>query len=169
MKTRNKKEQELKKSEELFSKSEGILFIDISQIPTKFINKFRQELKTNLNQLLVIKKRLFNIGLKKNKINLDLSSIKNSFGIIFLENIETGIQQSYKFLKNLEKEKILKSVNEKIFLAFNLKQQKEMSKDEIILIGNLPSREVALAQLMGMISSPLRSLMYVLQEKSKRS
>lgn len=169
MKTRKKKEQELKKSEELFSKSEGILFIDISQIPTKFINKFRQELKTNLNQLLVIKKRLFNIGLKKNKINLDLSNIKNSFGIIFLNNVENGIQQSYKFLKNLEKEKILNSINEKIFLAFNLKQQKEISKDEIILIGNLPSREVALAQLIGMISSPLRSLIYVLQEKSKRS
>lgn len=169
MKTKTKKQSELNQAKQLLSKSEGLLFIDISKIPTKFINKLRQELKSNLNQLLVIKKRLFNIGLKNNKINLDLSNIKKSFGIVFLNNIESGIQQTYKFLKNLEKEKIFESVNEKIFLGFNLKQQKELQKDEIILIGNLPSREVALSQLIGMISTPLRSLMYILQEKSKRS
>ncbi|MCS6789097.1 MAG: 50S ribosomal protein L10 [Patescibacteria group bacterium] len=169
MKTKNKKENELKKAEELISKSEGLIFIDISKIPTKFINKLRQELKNNLNQLLVIKKRLFNIGLKNKKIHIDLSNIKNSFGVIFVNNIESGISQVYKFLKNLEKEKIFDSTSEKIFFGFNIKQQKELNKQEVIQIGTLPSREVALGQLLGMISTPLRSLMYILQEKAKRS
>jgi ribosomal protein L10 len=169
MKTREKKEKELKQAEELINNSEGIVFIDISKIPTHFINKLRQELKSNFGHLLVIKKRLLAVGLKNKKINLDLSNLKNSFGAIFISNIESGIQTFYKFFKNLEKEKILESVSNKILLGFNLKENKNITKEEVISLGNLPPREIALAQLLGMISTPIRSLMYILQEKSKRS
>ncbi|MGC8775941.1 MAG: 50S ribosomal protein L10 [Minisyncoccia bacterium] len=169
MKTKEKKAKELKNVNELTDKSEAVIFIDISKIPTHFLNKLRQELKSNLGRLVVIKKRLLNIGFKNKNINLDLSTIKNSFGAIFVENLESGIQLFYKFLMNLEKEKIFESLNEKILFGFNFKNQKEVNKKEIILIGNLPPREIALGQLLGMISTPIRSLMYILQEKTKRS
>jgi ribosomal protein L10 len=169
MKTREKKEKELKQAEELINNSEGVVFIDISQIPTHFINKLRQELKSNFGRFLVIKKRLLGIGFKNKKIDLDLSNLKNSFGAIFISNIESGIQSFYKFLKNLEKEKVLESARDKILLGFNLKENKTLTKEEVVFLGNLPSREIALVRLLGMISAPIRGLMYILQEKAKRS
>jgi ribosomal protein L10 len=169
MKTKEKKQKELNAAKELLKQSEGIFLIDVLNLPTKFLNKLREELKQKSSKLLIIKKRIFNLGLKENKFNLDLLNIKKSFGIIFASNLEEIIQAVYKFLKEIEKEKVIASADEKILNGFNIKLNKNIQKEEIIFIGKLPPREVALGQLMGMISTPLRSLMYILQEKAKRS
>jgi len=185
MKTRQKKEQELKKATDLISESEAIIFIDISKIPTHFLNQFRRELKNNLSQLLVIKKRILNLALssknlsadkqesspeeKAKNIKLDLESLKTSFGTVFTKNLELGAQTIYKFLKNLEKEKIFESANEKFLVGYDLIKQKEVNSKELITIGSLPPREVVLGQVLSGILSPIRGLMYVLNEKAKRS
>lgn len=169
MKTRQKKEQELKKATDLMSESEAIIFVDISKIPTHFLNAFRRELKKNLSELVVIKKRIFNWGLKSKNINLDLNSLKTSFGTIFTKNLELGAQTIYKFLKNLEKEKIFESANEKFLVGYDLIKQKEVDSKELITIGSLPPREVVLGQVLSGILSPIRGLMYILNEKAKRS
>jgi ribosomal protein L10 len=204
MKTRQKKEQELKKATDLMSESEAIIFVDISKIPTYFLNQFRRELKNNLSQLLVIKKRILNLALsskslpvaystvgetdkpallrrgsssggKSKNINLDLESLKTSFGTVFTKNLELGAQTIYKFLsseggsssggKNLEKEKIA----ERFLGGYDLIKQKELSPKELITIGSLPPREVVLGQVLSGILSPIRGLMYILNEKAKRS
>ena len=36
-------------------------------------------------------------------------------------------------------------------------------------IGQLPSREILLAQLVGMLSAPMRIFLYVLDQKSKQT
>ncbi len=169
MKTKQKKEKELQNAQELLEKSEGIFFIDISGLPTKLLNKLREELKQNSSILLVIKKRIFNLGLEKNKINLNLKDIKKSFGIVFANNLEKIIQLTYKFLKEVEKEKIINSADEKILEGFNISANKNLKKEEVIFIGKLPPKEVALGQLLGMFISPIRGLMYILNEKAKRS
>lgn len=186
MKTRQKKEQELKKATDLISESEAIIFIDISKIPTHFLNQFRRELKNNLSQLLVIKKRILNLALssknlsadkqesspeeKAKNIKLDLESLKTSFGTVFTKNLELGAQTIYKFLsseggKSLEKEKIA----ERFLGGYDLVKQKELSPKELITIGSLPPREVVLGQVLSGILSPIRGLMYILNEKAKRS
>ena len=186
MKTRQKKEQELKKATDLISESEAIIFVDISKIPTHFLNQFRRELKNNLSQLLVIKKRILNLALSSKNlsagkqesspeemaknIKLDLESLKTSFGTVFTKNLELGAQVIYKFLsseggKNLEKEKIA----ERFLGGYDLVKQKELSPKELITIGSLPPREVVLGQVLSGILSPIRGLMYILNEKAKRS
>ena len=197
MKTRQKKEQELKKATDLISESEAIIFVDISKIPTHFLNQFRRELKNNLSQLLVIKKRILNLALSSKNlsagkqesspeemaknIKLNLESLKTSFGTVFTKNLELGAQTIYKFLsseslpagmqrsssggKNLEKEKIA----ERVLGGYDLIKQKELSPKELITIGSLPPREVVLGQVLSGILSPIRGLMYILNEKAKRS
>ena len=39
---------------------------------------------------------------------------------------------------------------------------------DVIRLGQLPSREVLLGQLVGMLVSPIRSFLFVLNEKAKR-
>ena len=185
MKTRQKKEQELKKATDLMSESEAIIFVDISKITTHFLKAFRRELKKNLSELVVIKKRILKWGLsseggsssggKSKNINLDLNSLKTSFGTVFTKNLELGAQTIYKFLsseggsysggKNLEKEKI----TERFLGGYNLIKQKELNSKELITIGSLPPREVVLGQVLSGILSPIRGLIYILNEKAKRS
>lgn len=169
MKTKDKKQKELKETENLIEKSEGIIFLDISKIPTANLNRLRQILKNQGGRLLVIKKRLLELGLKEKNINLELDNFKTSLGAVFASNFEPITQKLYKFLKELEKEKILESADSKILAGYDFKNLKELTKEYILLVGNLPSREVALAQLLNIILAPIRSLMYILNQKTQRS
>ncbi len=168
MKTRIKKEKELKQAKELLDRSEGIIFVDIANLPTKNLNKLRQELKQNSSQILVIKKRILNLGLKEKKIDFDLPNHKKSFAVVFLNDLEKTTQLFYNFLKNIEKEKIIKSVDEKILGGYNIKLNQKLDEKEIIFIGKLPPREIALSQFLGILISPIKGLMYILNEKSKK-
>jgi hypothetical protein len=42
-----------------------------------------------------------------------------------------------------------------------------MTAEDVVYIGKLPPREVVLAQLLGMLAAPIRSFLYILDEKSK--
>jgi ribosomal protein L10 len=44
-----------------------------------------------------------------------------------------------------------------------------LSAEEVLFVGQLPPREILLAQLLGMIAAPIKSFLYVLDQKSKRS
>lgn len=169
MKTKDKKQKEFKKAQNLIEASEGVIFLDVSKIPTASLNKLRQVLKNQSSRLLAIKKRILGLGLKRKNINLDLDNFKTSFGAVFAFNFEATIQSLYKFLKELEKEKILESANSKILAGYDFKNLKEVSKEHIILIGNLPPREIALTQLLNAVLAPVRSLMYILNKKAQRS
>lgn len=52
--------------------------------------------------------------------------------------------------------------------AFDMAAKKFMDGPEVKMIGQLPPREVLLGQLMGTIAGPMRALLYVLNEKSKK-
>jgi ribosomal protein L10 len=42
-----------------------------------------------------------------------------------------------------------------------------MDSGQIVAIGKLPPRDVLLAQFLGMLSAPIRSFLYVLDQKAK--
>jgi ribosomal protein L10 len=48
-----------------------------------------------------------------------------------------------------------------------MKNNVPMDAAQVIYIGKLPPREVLLGQLLGMLASPIRSFMYLLDQKSK--
>jgi ribosomal protein L10 len=58
---------------------------------------------------------------------------------------------------------------EKILGGYEAGGDRFVPASEVVSLGQLPSREVLLSQLVGMIASPLRSFMFVLSEKSKQS
>jgi ribosomal protein L10 len=72
----------------------------------------------------------------------------------------------YKFLKGMEAEKTADL--SKLIGGVDLKNKEFIGFEQIKLIGALPSREILLSQLMGAISSPLRALLYVLEERAKK-
>ena len=72
MKTKVQKQEELKKGQELFGKSEAVVFIDFSKVKTANLRNLRQELKKSGNPLLVIKKRLLNLIFKEKNLPFEI-------------------------------------------------------------------------------------------------
>jgi large subunit ribosomal protein L10 len=172
MKTKAQKSEELKKAKVLLDKSQALIFTDFTKISAEDVRKFRTELKKQGANFLVIKKRLLALLLKEKGIDVDLKQFKISVGTIFSEKgSETAAQTAFKFFSGLEvTEGGDKSAWVRHLLGgYDVTAGAPVDAAQVVLIGRLPPREVLLAQLLGMIAAPVRSLLYILDQKAKRS
>ena len=172
MKTKAQKSEELKKGKELFKKSGVLIFSDFNALSAEHMRKLRKELKAVGAELLVIKKRLLNLILKETGVDFNLAQFKSSIGTVFSPgDAEKVSGPVYTFFSKLEvpegKEKGMWIKH--ILGGYDLKANSPLDAQQIVSIGKLPPREVLLAQLLGMLTAPLRSFMYLLEEKSKQS
>ncbi len=166
MKSKTQKQNELDRGRTLFDASKSLIFVDFSRVTAEDFRKLRHELHGLGVKILVLKKRLLGVLLKERGIETNAKEIGPSVATIFspasLEEVSGPVYAFFKTLgKGLEKEKILGGVDP-VAKALIPAQQVQM-------IGQLPPREVLLGQLLGMLASPIRSFLYVLQEKSKKS
>jgi large subunit ribosomal protein L10 len=164
MKTKAQKQIELDKAKELLSKSQTLIFTDFSSIPAEGLRDFRRKVGSVGAKMLVLKKRLLNIALKEKGIEGKIIEHKGSVGAVFSPvAIEDTSVPVYKFFKELKLE------NEKILGGWDIPRNEYVTAANVAMLGNLPPREVLLGQLVGMVASPIRSLLFVLSEKSKQS
>ncbi len=172
MKTKVQKQEEISEVKELLAKSEGLIFADFTKVTAEDLRKFRRELAKVGGTFRVIKKRLLNIALKEKGIDANLSQYKTSVGTVFAENgLEGAAAPAYQFFKGLElPEGAPKDHWTKHLIGgFDVKAMVPVDAAQVIFIGNLPPREVLLAQLLGMLAAPIRSFLYVLDQKSKQT
>jgi large subunit ribosomal protein L10 len=172
MKTKVQKSEELTKAKTLLAGSQSLIFADFTKVSAEDIRKLRTELKKNGANFLVIKKRLLAIALKERGIDVDLKQFKVSIGTIFAEGgTDTIAGPAYKFFSGLEvPEGAAKDVwIKKLLAGYEIKTSMMLEGAQVIKIGTLPPREVLLAQLLGVLAGPIRSFMYLLDEKAKRS
>lgn len=170
MKTKAQKSEEMKKAKALLDKSEALIFADFTQISAENIRKFRNELKKTGSNFLVIKKRLLGLLLKERGIDANLNQFKVSVGTIFSEKgTDTIAGPAFRFMSSLEvPEGGDKTMWVKHLLGgYDLKGNAAVDAAQVVYIGKLPPREVLLAQLLGQLAAPLRSFMYLLDQKAK--
>ncbi len=170
MKTKNQKQTELNEGKKLLDKSQILIFTDFSKVGTADVRKLRQQLKEIGAKYFVIKKRLLGLLFKEKGIEIDTKALGPQLGTIFSESdIEKSSSPVYKFFYALggdSKAARAESVK-KILGAYDLKKKNFIDAKDVVFIGQLPSREILLAQLLGMMSAPISSFLYVLSEKSK--
>jgi len=172
MKTKVQKQTELNKAKELLEKSSAVLFADFTKIAAEDVRKLRMELKKNGANLLVIKKRLLSLLFKEKGIDTDLKKFKISIGTIFSPTgAEAVAGPAFKFFSGLE---VPEGGDKNMWVShllggYDVAAKTPVGVAQIVMIGKLPSREILLAQLLGTISAPIRSLLYVLDQKAKRS
>ncbi|MBI2591223.1 MAG: 50S ribosomal protein L10 [Candidatus Brennerbacteria bacterium] len=163
MKTKAQKTEQIKQAEQLLAKSRLLVFADFTGLSVAGFQKLKKSLKTSLNIFQVVKKRLLKIAFKNQGIEFDPVQFESQVATLFSAEDLTDIAAPiYKFSK--ETKNVFK-----ILGAYDLNDKKFFSADEVKFIGQLPPREVLLAQLVSMISSPLRQFLFVLNEKAKRS
>ena len=172
MKTKAQKTEELKRAKALLDKSAGLVFADFSKVSAEDVRRLRTELRKSGASFLVIKKRLLGLLLKERGIDADLKQFKVSVGTIFTESgVESAASTAYQFFSKLDiPEGAAKDVWVKHLLGgYDGAGKSALGAEQIVFIGKLPPREVLLAQLFGMLSAPIRSFLYVLDQKSKSS
>ena len=129
--------------------------------------KLRRELKKAGAELKVLKKRLLNIALKNSGVNFDPMAAKTQLGTIFAKGDLTSVAGLiHKFAKDLTR---AKKGEFAVIAAYDLAEKRLVDANEFKAIATLPPREVLLAQVAMMLTMPLKQLMMVLNEKSKKS
>jgi large subunit ribosomal protein L10 len=166
MKTKAQKSEELKKGAELLDKSAAVIFVDFANVKTADMKTLRRDLKKAGSPLFIMKKRILALMMKQKGMELG-EMPKTSVGAVFASDLESVSSSVYKFFKQLETDKKVEGL--KIVGGYDVKNNRPLLKNEMVAIGSLPPREVLLAQLLGMMAAPIRSFLYVLDQKSKKS
>jgi len=166
MLTKAVKQEHVKQTAQSISKSQAVVFVDFTGVPTKEINQLKADLRKSGSVLKVVKKSLLNIALKEAGINFDPTISKAPIATVYATGEMTTIAAPiYKFSKELAKKKM----DFKVLGAFDKISNAVLSAAEFTVIAKLPSREVLLAQVLGGMTGPLRAFMYILDQLSKKA
>lgn len=157
MLTKNQKKEIIENSVNDLKNSQSVIFIDFTKVKTGDLNAFRRIIREAGGELKVVKKKLLRIAMKESGIDFNPEIFESQVGTIFSkEEIFAIAQLAYKFSFA------------KILGGYDLGVNRFIPAQEVIILGSLPSKEVLLGQLVGMIASPIRSLMFVLKARSSK-
>ncbi|MDP3901490.1 MAG: 50S ribosomal protein L10 [bacterium] len=165
MLTRAEKKEYIDLGKDLAQKSKALVFADFSGISTADIRKLKSELKKLGANFKVIKKRLLKLSLKEAGIDVDPTQFDSQVGTVFAnDDLISVAAPIYKFSKELAKSK----KDFKILGAYDSVEKSFLDADQFTIIAKLPSREVLLAQLVGMMAGSIRAFMYIVDQLSKK-
>lgn len=160
--TKEKKKEIVETGSSELGSSKVVVFTDFKGTSVSDLVHLRSELRSLGSKFSVIKKRLLGVIFKEKKIDLDPLKYEGQLGTVFVTGeISETAGSLYRFARDHKGFKLLG--------AYNLEEKKEIDEETINTIGSLPPREILLAQAVGSIASPIRSLLYVLSEKSKQN
>jgi len=173
--TKQQKIKQMEEGQELLKQSRGLIFVDFTGASVEDFKILRKTLREFGAKLKVLKKKLFRIVFEKEKINFNPEQFESQLGVIFAnKEIDELAAPIYKFAKDLERRAGPKKQGAsavsgfKILGAFDLSAKNFHEAETVIKLGQLPTREILLAQLVGVLSAPLRMLAYIIQERSKK-
>ena len=162
MKSKNQKKAELDGSLKKLDSSKTVLLADFTGVPTKDIVGLKKNLKSLESEYKVIKKRLLRIAFEKKGIKINPEDFEAQIGVIYSDKELIDIASSiFKSMKASE--------NFKVLSGFDFEKKEVLSADFIKEISSLPSREILLGRLVGMIAAPLKMFMFVLNEQAKKA
>ena len=163
MLTKQQKIEQVEEGQKLFKESQLLLFTDFTGTGVEDMKNLRKAMREMGAKLKVIKKKLLRIIFEKIGVDFNPEQFDSQVSTIFTKkDIYEIISPVYKFSQAKEKQGF------KILGAYDLAEKKFIDAETVIRIGKLPAREVLLGQLASVLSMPVRMLMYVLQEGSKK-
>jgi large subunit ribosomal protein L10 len=157
MLTKEQKKKVIENETADLKKSRSVVFIDFSGVKTGALNAFRRTIRLSGGELKVIKKRLLRVAFTEAGLDFTPEIFESQVGTIFSgDEIFAIAQPAYKF------------ASAKILGGYDIEGKRFVPAEEVIMLGQLPSREILLGQLVGMLSAPIRSFMFVLKERASK-
>lgn len=162
-KTKEQKAKIVEKVAEKIKKAKFLVFTSFSQRGKKGLNfstmeKLKKDLREKDAEYVVLKKTLLNLALQSFSLSDEVKAKELDGSVAVLFGYQDMIE-SVKVLHKLSKE------NEALSIYFGLTPEDKniFSKDNLVELANIPSREILLTQMAWAVRFPLSGLMNVLQ------
>lgn len=164
--TKQEKTNLIEQADKNLQQSKAAVFAEFNGVLTEDFKRLRRELKKVGADLKIVKKRLLNIALRKSGIAFDPANAKTQLGTIFSKEELTNLAGLvYKFSRDIIKSKKGQFT---VLGAYDASEKRLVDANEFKAIATLPPREVLLAQIAMMLTMPLKQMMMVLNERSKK-
>jgi large subunit ribosomal protein L10 len=143
-----------------FTKTAGSIVVGYKGLTVNQLQKLRRGVRQNGGSLKVTKARLMRLAAQ----DIDgaqslIPYFKDQIGLVFVEKNDPAM---IKFLHGFSKE------NEALKMVAGLLDSQFADTATLSVLATLPSREVLLAQVCGVIKAPIAKLAFVLQQISKK-
>lgn len=153
-KSRKQKEEIVEKLAAELKETKSFVFSDYRGMSVKEVQDLRKNLKGKDGQFAVVKNSLFKIALEK--AGIDPAAFNDVTGPIALSTSNADevapAKDTYDFAKNVE--------------ALEIKggylEGKVLSKEDVVSLAQLPSKEQLIAQTVGTIKAPINGFVNVL-------
>ncbi len=164
MKTKAQKKEQIDLGKKALEKSETIVITDFTGLSANELNAFRRAVRDIGGAMVVLKKRLLKLVLKDKGLDFEPKSFTGQTGVVFSpkDMVETA-GAVHKFGKPFAAKNLFK-----ISGGFEVKEKKFVDAEIVKRYGELPSREALLGQLAFMLTVPIKKLLFVMNEKTKK-
>lgn len=143
-----------------FSAANGSILVGYKGLSVNQLQKLRRGVRQNGGQFKVTKARLMRLAAQDLETAQPLIPyFKDQVGLVFMDKQDPAI---IKFLYTFSKE------NEALKLVAGSMESKLVDASTLVRLAQLPSREVLLAQLCGVLKAPISKLAFVLQQISNK-
>ncbi|AKM78649.1 MAG: 50S ribosomal protein L10 [Candidatus Wolfebacteria bacterium GW2011_GWC2_46_275] len=162
MKTRDQKKVIIAETQELIKNSKNMMFVNFTGTGVEDIKELKKTLRPLGSTVRVVNKKLLRVSLEKAGVACNPEQFETQLATIFsTADISEVAGPVFKFFKSKEK----KGFN--IYGAYDMEGKVFMDAVTTKKIGQLPSREVLLSQLVGVLSAPISMFLYILTERGK--
>lgn len=159
--TKNQKEEILRGIEGKLKKQKSVVFTDFTGLDVAKLQTLRKQLREKGIEYQAVKKTLLGIALKDAGLNVDLSQFGGSVAVAIDYSDEVAPSKVvYDFSRIKE--------NNALNILGGIFQNNFISKDEVVKLAKIPTREVLLTQLVSVLIGPVRGLAIVLDGVRKQ-
>jgi len=149
-KTKETKKQDLEILEKRLNDSKSVIFANFFGLKVKETEALRTECRENNLKCLVLKKNLLTLALKNKGV--DVGNIEGEIVAVFGEDEAVPAKITANFGKKYKSLKIVAGVIDGKF----------SSREDVVVLSKLSSREELLAKLVGTINAPVSGFVNVL-------
>lgn len=155
----NKNKEMLEEAKGALQDSSGMLVVDFRGLNVRDAQKVRRQLREANALMHVFKNRIVKLALAEEKMPEIDDMLEGTSAFVFYESDPVA---AAKVLKQTAKD------IETFELKGGIADGSVISKDEIVALADLPSREELLAKLLGTISAPLSNMARVLNAPAQK-
>ena len=159
--TRQQKEEILASVQKKLKEQKSVVFTDFTGLSVAKSSELKRKLKEADAEYKVIKKSILAKAIEELKIEgLDVSGLEGSMGVTFsYEDEVSPVKAVYDFSKE-------EGIGEFKILG-GILENKAISKEEVVALAKLPSKDQLLANLLAQLNAPVSGLVNVLSGNIK--
>ncbi|MEA3273377.1 MAG: 50S ribosomal protein L10 [Patescibacteria group bacterium] len=150
---RKDKEQVVKKMSQNLAEAKSVVLTDYKGLTANGMRELRQKLQAEGASYEVFKKSLVQIAFDEAKINADIKSRKGPLALAISEEDEIA---PVKIVASFAKE------NESLEIVGGVLENNYLSKEEMIALSKLSSKEELIAQAIGSMKAPVNNFTGIL-------